>query len=401
MTLTETWDGGGEPVAGGGDLRRSIVNPERLARTFVELVGIDSVSREEGRLCRHLQVLLGELGGRVCVDDAGAKTGSDTGNLIGLFSGNRKVAPLLLCAHMDTVEPGRGIEPVFRDGVFASGGDTVLGADDKSGLAIIIETLRCVMERGLPCGPLEIVFTVCEEIGLLGAKHLDFDRLAARMGFVLDTRNPDVIVTRAPAANRLRLQIDGRAAHAGAEPEKGINAIALAARAISGIALGRIDAETTCNLGMIEGGVATNIVPARVVMHGEVRSHDTAKLETVTQSIVECFRRTVENHVGDDRLGRPRLEIEIHPDFERMHIPETHPVVGLAHQAAARLNRKLYTATSGGGSDANVFATHGIITGILGTGCEKVHTLEERVALEDMVRAAELMIEILDIHAGG
>jgi tripeptide aminopeptidase len=388
------------PVPEEGGMQSTFLDRERLARTFSELVRIDSVSREEGRICRQLQFILGDIGLSACVDDAGAKVGSETGNLIGRFAGNRKVAPLLLCAHMDTVEPGRGIQPVFKDGVFASRGETILGADDKAGLAIIIETLRCVRESGLPCGPLEIVFTVCEEIGLLGAKHLDFDQLAARMGYVLDTRNPDVIVTRAPAANRLRLKIEGRAAHAGAEPEKGINAISVAAQAISGIALGRIDAETTCNLGKIEGGVATNIVPPEVVVHGEVRSHDTSKLEAATQSIVEGFRKAVEGYVGDDSLGRPRLETEIHPDFDRMQIADAHPTVALARQAAARLNRKLYPATSGGGSDANVFAKHAIITGILGTGCEKVHTLEERVALDDMVRATELLTEILRIHAG-
>lgn len=377
----------------------AIVDRERLARTFSELVRIDSVSREEGRICRHLQFLLGDMGITACVDDAGAKVGGETGNLIGRIPGNRRVAPLLLCAHMDTVEPGRGIQPVLKNGVFVSRGDTILGADDKSGLAIIIEALRCVQEGGLPCGPLEIVFTVCEEVGLLGAKHLDYDQLAARMGYVLDTRNPHVIVTRAPAANRLRLEIEGRAAHAGADPENGINAIALAAQAISGISLGRIDAETTCNLGMIEGGVATNIVPARVVVHGEVRSHDTTKLEAATQSVVDSFRKSVAEYKVDVGLGRPRLKTEIRLDFDRMQIPDAHPAVVLAQQAAAGLNRKLYPATSGGGSDANVFAKHGIVAGILGTGCEKVHTLEEQVALDDMVCAAELLIEILCIHA--
>ena len=379
---------------------RTFVDRDRLARTFTELVRIDSVSREEGRICRQLQFILGDMGIPACVDDAADKVRGETGNLIARVSGNRRVAPLLICAHMDTVEPGRGIQPVLKNGVFSSRGDTILAADDKSGLAIIIETLRCILERGLPCGPLEIVLTVCEEIGLLGAKHLDYDQLAARMGYVLDTRNPNVIVTRAPAANRLRLEIEGRAAHAGADPENGINAIALAARAINGIALGRIDAETTCNLGIIEGGVATNIVPARVVVHGEVRSHDTTKLEATTQSIVETFRKAVEGYVGDDGLGRPKLRTEIREDFHGMTIPDLHPVVAMAQQAAVRLNRRLYPATSGGGSDANVFAKHGIITGILGTGCEKVHTLEERVAVDDMVRAAELLIEILGTHAG-
>jgi tripeptide aminopeptidase len=382
-------------------MRDTVVDRGRLARNFMDLVRIDSVSREEGRICRELQVLLGDLGVHAWVDGAGIRAGSDTGNLIGRYAGNRKVTPLLLCAHMDTVEPGRGIQPVFRDGVFTSASDTILGADDKCGLSIIIEALRCIQERGLPCGPLEIIFTICEEIGLRGAKHLDFGELIARAGYVLDTRNPDVIVTRAPAANRLKLQIKGRAAHAGSEPEKGINAIALAGRAISELALGRIDEETTCNLGMIEGGMATNIVPARVVVQGEVRSHDRSKLAAATETILGSFRKAVEGYRGSHNRGCPRLEVDIRLDFDRMQIPDEHPIVVMAQQAAVNLNRKLYPVTSGGGSDANVFADHGIVTGVLGTGCENVHALEEQVALDDMVRATELLIEILRIHATG
>jgi len=382
-------------------MRATKIDRERLGRTFSDLVRVDSISREEGQICRVLQSRLGALGVHAGVDGAGAMVGGQTGNLIGHFAGNRKVEPLLLSAHMDTVEPGRGIEPVLKNGVFTSGAETILGADDKCGLAIILEALGCIQEHGLPCGPLEIVFSICEEIGLQGAKHLDFGRLKARTGYVLDTRNPDVIITRAPAANRIRLQIDGKAAHAGAEPEKGINAISLAAHAISDLVLGRIDEETTCNLGVIEGGVATNIVPAQVIVHGEVRSHDKQKLTAATEAIVDCFRRTVEGFGENGNHFRPRLSADIQLDFDLLHIADAHQVVSLARQAADRLGRKIYTATSGGGSDANIFAQHGIVTGVLGTGCEKVHTVEERVALDDMVRATQLLIEIIRLHAAG
>ena len=376
-----------------------MVNRERLAQTFVDLVRIDSTSRHEGDICRELQARLRALGFETFVDGAGEQVGADTGNLIGRFPGNTLAEPLLLCAHMDTVEPGRGIVPRRENGVFTSSGATILGADDKAGLAIILEALACIYEQGLPCGPLEVVFSICEEIGLLGAKHLEFGRLTARMGFVLDTRNPDVIVTRAPAANRIRLQIDGKAAHAGAEPEKGINAIAVAAQAIGHLALGRIDEETTCNLGIIEGGVATNIVPARVVVHGEVRSHDKSKLDAATQTIVDAFQRAVTQFGDAGNACKPRLSVEVQPDFDRLRIADDHQVVRLARRAAADLGRKLYTASSGGGSDANIFARRGIVTGILGTGCQKVHTTEERVALEDMVRASSLLTRIVCLHA--
>ncbi len=377
------------------------VDRERLARTFTDLVRIDSISKEEGRICRELQSWLGALGAHARADGAGAEVAGQTGNLIGRYAGNCKVEPLLLSAHMDTVEPGRGIQPVFENGVFSSGGETILGADDKCGLSIILEALTCIRDNRLPCGPLEIIFSICEEIGLQGAKHLDFGQLDARMGYVLDTRNPDVIITRAPAANRIRLQIDGRAAHAGAEPEKGINAISLAGQAISELVLGRIDEETTCNLGLIEGGVATNIVPPQVIVHGEVRSHDRSKLSIATDAMVGAFKRVVEDYSENNNPFRPRLSVDVRLDFDLLQIAAEHDVVTMAQQAAANLNRKIYRATSGGGSDANVFAQHGIVTGVLGTGCEKVHTVEERVALDDMVRAVQLLIEIIRLHSEG
>ncbi|MGD8837758.1 MAG: M20/M25/M40 family metallo-hydrolase [Desulfobacteraceae bacterium] len=376
-----------------------VINKDRLAQSFVGLVKIDSVSKEEGALCRFLQTRLSRLGVETLVDDAGVAVGGDSGNLIGRFHGNRTVAPLLLSAHMDTVEPGRGVRPVLVDGIFRSGGETVLGADDKCGIAIILEALACIVQDRRPCGPLELVFSVCEEIGLQGAKHLAYDQLTARMGYVLDTRNPEVIITRAPAAHRITLQVDGKAAHAGAEPEKGVNAIALAAKAIAALELGRIDAETTCNIGIIEGGVATNIVPAKVVIQGEVRSHDRAKLSSVTDNIVQAFQKAVNESKAERNGFTAELSVEVALDFDLLAVPQDHDVVKLAHQAAANLHRKIYTASSGGGSDANILNQHGIAAGVLGTGCENVHTVQERVALDDMVRAAELLVEIIRIHA--
>lgn len=379
---------------------KAVINRDRLARSFVELVKIDSISKEEAALCCLLKKQLADLGVDTLVDDAGDCVGSDTGNLIGRFKGDREVRPLLFSAHMDTVSPGKGIRPIFDEGIFRSGGDTILGADDKAGIAIILEALRCIREGNLPSGPLELVFSICEEIGLQGAKHLAYDRLTARMGYVLDTRNPEVIVTHAPAANRLRIQIDGKSAHAGAEPEKGINAIALAAKAIAPLQLGRIDDETTCNIGIIEGGAATNIVPSKVVMQGEVRSHDRSKLKAVTDTMAHSFKAVVEEAAGSGNNGLPTLSFDVELDFDLLSTPDDHAVVETARQAAANLNRTIYTATSGGGSDANILAQHGIVAGVLGTGCRKVHTVEEQVALDDMVRAARLLVEIIRIHVG-
>jgi len=342
-------------------MHRPIIDQDRLAKTFLELVRIDSVSREEGALCRYLTRRLGQLSVETLVDDAGEAVDGDCGNLIGRYGGNRDAQPLLLSAHMDTVEPGRGVEPVFENGVFRSRGNTILGADDKCGIAIILEALELMVEHDQPCGPLELLFSVCEEIGLQGAKHLAFDQFKAQEGYVLDTRNPEVIITRAPAANRIRLEIGGRAAHAGAEPEKGINAIELAARAIASLKLGRIDHETTCNIGMVEGGVAVNIVPDRVVVHGEARSHDVAKLHAVTDELVQSFQKVIGGAAITQDADVPRLKVDVQLDFDRLKIDDDHDVVRIAREAASNLDRKIYTATSGGGSDANILSRHGLL----------------------------------------
>lgn len=375
------------------------INSNRLADTFMQLVRIDSVSREEANLCAWLERRLGELGCDCVVDGAAGRVGGNTGNLIARFPGEKAMPPLLLSGHMDTVEPGRRVTPRLENGVFTSGGDTILGADDKSAIAIILEVLQSIRERQLSCAPLEVVFTVCEEIGLLGAKHLAYDELTARMGYVLDTRNPEAIITRAPAANRIVLQVHGKAAHAGASPEKGIDAIFLACKAIAGLQWGRIDEETTCNIGIIEGGLATNIVPETLRVKGEARSHDEGKLDEVTERIVSSFRRVLTEYGGPDAGGLPRLDVVVERDFERFCIDEQHPVVTMARRAAASTGMRMACAASGGGSDASVFTANGIVTGVLGTGMEGVHTTRESIRLDDMARSARLLLEMIRLYS--
>ncbi|MCP4745234.1 MAG: M20/M25/M40 family metallo-hydrolase [Desulfobacteraceae bacterium] len=374
------------------------INEERLTKFFMDLVQIDSISKEEADVADYLLQELAGIGGRVFVDGAGKKAGANTGNIIFYFKGNADTEPILLSAHMDTVEPGRGIKPVLRNGNFTSSGDTILGADDKSAIAVIIEALHCIKEHNLPCGPLEVVFTICEEIGLIGAKHFDFEKISARKGYVLDTKNYEAIITRAPAANRLTFKVYGKAAHAGSAPETGINAISLASKAIANLELGRIDENTTCNIGVIEGGLATNIVPEHVVVKGEVRSHSKDKLNTLTDTIVASFKDTLRMHEGLKSGDLPKVKIEVELDFDTLQICDNHPVVKLARKAASNLNRSLLTAATGGGSDANIFNVHGIATAVLGTGMEDVHTVNESIRLKDMSRSTELLLEILHLH---
>lgn len=375
-----------------------MINKDRLAETFKFLVKIDSVSKNEADISNEIRKILESWGAEIFTDSAGDKVGGNIGNLVAKFKGNTPAPPLLLNAHLDTVEPGKGINPILKNGVFTSDGTTILGADDKSAIAIILETIQVIRENNLPHSPIELVFTVCEEIGLAGAKNLDYNMITATYGYALDATDTEGIVTRAPGANRLEFEIHGKDAHAGAAPEKGINAISLACKAIANLEIGRIDRETSCNIGIIEGGIATNIVPNLVTVKGEVRSHDEEKLNTVTDTIVSSFREVVDNYqpASDDL---PRADIRVENDFSRTHIPDDHPVVKLAQEAAANLGRKMVTKITGGGADANVFFTKGIMTGVLGTGMKDMHTVRESVRTDDMVRTAELVLEIIKLHS--
>ena len=375
-----------------------MINCDRMAKTFESLVRIDSISREEAQISAHLIEKLKAFGAEVAIDKAGEKVGGTAGNIIAKFTGTVDVEPMLLCAHMDTVEPGIGVQPNFKDGVFTSSGHTILGADDKSAIAIIFEILEVIKENNLPHGPLEIVFTICEEIGLLGAKNMDYDLISAKFGYALDGTDTEGVVTRAPAANNLEFTIHGKDAHAGAAPEKGINAIMLAAKALSGLEIGRINQETTCNIGVMEGGKAINIVPNKVVVKGEVRSHDKAKLDQVTENIVSAFKNVVASFAPKSD-GLPGLDVNVISEFPQTHVPEDHPMVVLAQKAAENLGRSIRTKTSGGGADANIFFERGVMTGVLGTGMRDMHTVRESVALVDMEKTGQLVLEIIRLHS--
>jgi tripeptide aminopeptidase len=232
-----------------------MLKEERLAETFRSLVAISSVSRCEGALALHLKERFDQLGAETVFDGSAAFTGSDTGNLIARFAGTRNAPALLLSAHMDTVQPGEGIKALFKDGVFTSDGTTILGADDKSAIAVILEALSVLEEDRIAHGPIEVALTTCEETGLAGARNLDLKLITASYGYALDGSDTEGVIVQAPSANRFEIRLIGRDAHAGAHPEKGINAIHLAAKAMAGLTIGRIDRETTCNIGWIEGGL--------------------------------------------------------------------------------------------------------------------------------------------------
>ncbi|MEW6327857.1 MAG: M20/M25/M40 family metallo-hydrolase [Thermodesulfobacteriota bacterium] len=386
-----------------------MINRPRLAGEFLRLVQIDSPSRQEGAIAQYVRKIFESLGAGVIEDKAGPSIGSESGNLIVRIPGTRRdLPPLMFNAHLDTVEPGKGIKVIQEDETFRSDGQTILGADDKSGIAILIEAVRSLQENKTAHGPLEFVFTVCEEIGLFGAKSLDYSLLQARMGYALDTSSTTRIISGAPEANSLYIKVHGRAAHAGLEPEKGINAIQIAGAALAAMQLGRIDHETTANIGLVRGGTARNIIPDYIELEGEVRSHDRQKLADHTEHIRGCLERTVlaykEKHIPpfekrqpDDNL--PDWHMEIVTEYPLMAVGDSHPVVILAQEAGKNLERRLTPKKSGGGSDANIFNAHGIATVILGTGMQSVHTTNEYIHLEDMAQTVQLIMEIISTYS--
>ena len=375
------------------------INRDRLADTFRQIVSIDSPSREEGAVADWIKrTLKEEIGAEVIEDQSRGQTGSESGNIIARIPGTKKVAPLFFNAHLDTVEPGRGIKVIFKDGIFQSDGTTVLGADDKAAIAILIETARLLKEHRVSHGPIEFLFTVCEEIGLLGAKSLNPALLEARAGYALDSSDPEVLINQAPGAIRFKVRVVGKAAHAGLHPELGINAIQVAAKALAEVPLGRIDEYTTANVGVIHGGKATNIVPEEVELEGEVRSHNPEKLREVQDQVLETFHRIAMDFKPVENSGLPLIKTEVIDDYPLMSVSEEHPLITTAMKAAKGLGRNLRLEMTGGGSDANIFNAKGLATVVMGIGMQDVHTTSEHISLDDMVAAAELVLEIIRMN---
>ena len=374
------------------------INLERLASVFTTLCEIDSPSKQEGRVATYLKSIFTELGAEVSEDDSAAQTGSDCGNLFVRFpDGGLDKEPVFFNCHMDTVLPAVGVE-VKREGeVFTSVGDTVLGSDDKAGIAALIEVMRTLQEKNIPYGPVEYVFTTCEEVGLMGVKALTPSSIKAKIGYALDSSGINRVVVGAPAANRITAKIKGVAAHAGLSPEKGISAIHLAARAIARLKLGRLDSESTANIGLIEGGTATNIIPESVVVHGEVRSHTLAKLKEHIQNIQDVFQSEVDNWTDPENIvdGKPSLNFKVIEDYPVMKLDKDSAVIKRVAEAATALDAELDYVVAGGGSDANIFNSFGIQCAILSTGMDKVHSTQETIKLSDMALTAELVMAIL------
>ncbi|CUH94605.1 putative protein YqjE [Propionispora sp. 2/2-37] len=372
-----------------------MVNCERMLHEFLELVKIAAPSRQERKVADLLKNRLKQMGLKVEEDDTGRKIGGNSGNIFAFLPGNVPGKPaILFTAHMDCVEPCEGIIPVLSDGVITSSGNTILGSDDKAGVVAIMEALRVVLEKKIPHGDVQIVFTVSEEGGLEGSKHLDKTRLQADFGYALDSGGtPGKIITKAPGQDHIAVVIHGKTAHAGVAPEDGINAIIVAGKALAQLKHGRIDDETTANVGIIRGGQATNIVPDRVELACEARSRDLNKLAEQTQHMKGIFEQTA-------RENGCRAEVLVERAYGPYELSNDSPVVKLAVKAAEHIGLQPLLEATGGGSDANFFNNYGVPTAVLGVGMSKVHTTEEYIKETDLYKAGDLVIAILKTAAG-
>jgi tripeptide aminopeptidase len=378
-----------------------MINQERIKNLLLELVQIDSVSREEREVAERVKQICEELGAEVFIDDAGEKVGGNTGNVIARFPGTVTTAePIMMSAHMDTVVPGRGVKPVIEGDIIRTDGSTVLGGDDKSGCAVILETIRCLQEQNIPHAPIDAVFSICEEVGLLGAKHLDMSKVRAKYGLVFDSDDPGFLFTKGPSANHFEFKIHGLESHAGVAPEQGISAIRIAAEAISAMKLGRIDEETTANIGAIQGGEATNIITNLVTLKGEARSLDDSKLEAQTAHMVKCLEDAAAKYevTVEGVTTKARVESHVTREYYAMDVSDDSRVVKLVKEAASRMGLDVKTLASGGGCDANIFNKRGIECANLGTGMRAIHTVKEWLDVKDMYASAEMTLEIMRLN---
>ena len=365
-----------------------MINKERLLSTFLDYVRIDSESKHEGAIAARIAADMEAIGCQIYVDNSGEKTGSETGNLYCTLPATGEGEPIILSAHMDTVVPGIGVEPVVEDGIVRSKGETVLGSDDKSGVVAIVEAMRTIAEKNIPHPTIQAVFTTCEEIGLLGSGALEFDKLAGKKALILDSGGQaGLINTQAPGQYKIFATIVGRRAHAGGAPELGISAIQVAAEAIANMKLLRIDEETTANIGSIVSDFPTNIVPERLELIAEARSRNAEKLETQVKHMMDCLQNAC------DKYGAT-LESRLVKLYEAYCFPSDDPFIQEVSDVCRKQGFEPVLAASGGGSDANILNANGFQALVLGTGMDKVHTIEEQIAVKDLENTAALVLAL-------
>ena len=358
---------------------------------FTELAALPSPPGGEREVADRVISYLRDLGLEVDEDGAGAKVGSTMGNLLCRLEATADGGtPLFLCAHLDTVPPEGPIEPVVDDGFVRNAAGTILGADNKAAVAVMLEAVRALLSEQRPRAGIELLFTPKEEVGLLGAAAFDHQRLHARVGYVYDQAAPiGEVILGAPSAHAMQVRFHGRAAHSGMYPEEGRSAIAAAARAITDFRLGRVDEHTTANVGVIEGGTAGNIVPEWCTFLAEARSHDEGKLADLVQEMLEAVTFAAE-------LGDCEVETEVKKHYGGYRFKQDDVPVRLACEALKRSGYEPELGLSGGAADANVFNERGLACVNLANGMTDIHTADERIAVADLGSMVDVTLALVD-----
>lgn len=363
------------------------VNQDRLVNHFLDIIQIDSESRNEKEIAEALVLQLSSLGFEVTK----LPVPSDISNGFNIYAKLAGTLPgcTVFSAHMDTVTPGNGIEPIIEEGVISSKGNTILGGDDKSGIAAIMEAVRVLKETNQAHKSIELAFTVFEEGGLHGSKNYDMSFIKSEQAIVLDSGGPiGTIITSAPGQQNLKVTITGRPAHAGLAPEEGINALSVAADAITNMNLSRIDKETTANIGVVRGGEVTNIVMPELFIEAEARSLDDTKLANQVEHMVSTFKTAADKHGAEINIVSTRA-------YNAYKIADDNAHVVDIKAAFESINLTAQTKPTGGGSDANIFNEKGLTTVNLSTGMAKVHTTEEFIKVSDMVDITRFLVAYL------
>ena len=363
---------------------------KRILEEFQELTSVDCISFQERAIADRLKKKLTALGFTVEEDDAGEFYGSDTGNLYGYLPGTLPGPPILLSAHMDTVEPGCGKKAVVHeDGRITSARDTILGADDVCGLVEILEGIRILKEQGIPHRAVEVLFPVAEELFIKGTNRFDFGRIRAKEAYVLDLSNEvGTAALRAPSLISFCINVKGKSSHAGFNPEEGIHAIQLMSRAIGSLPVGRIGDDTTLNIGTIQGGNLVNIVPDTCTCKGEIRSYSHEKALQMLEMVRHTFETILEGTGGS-------FSCESEVNLVAYEVKEEEPVVRQFVKACQALGISPKLTSTFGGSDNNNFALHGIRGIVLSCGMYQCHSVEEYTTLEDLNKGAALIATIL------
>ncbi|MDX9702709.1 MAG: M20/M25/M40 family metallo-hydrolase [Candidatus Auribacterota bacterium] len=364
------------------------ISQDRVLATFIELIQIDGESFKERPVCDYLKSYFQPYAEIIVEDNAGEKIGANCGNLFIRVKGTDTSAPaVVLSAHMDTIKSTAGIKPIVGNGLVRSDGTTILGADNRLGIALICEAVRSLVENHESYGDIEILFSICEEVGLLGVKNFDFSMLKGKYAYVLDSGNNPVytLINKAPSAIRFEYEVMGKSAHSGIAPEKGINAIAAAASAVSRIDQGRVNENTTVNIGVIQGGKACNIIPDNVFLKGETRSYRSEDISIQWERIRSVFSEEA------TKLGAT-VKSTFNEDYHSFYIEESSPIITHAQNTA---DNTFTIQSSFGGSDGNVFNRHGIEAVVLGTGQWEPHTNEEYVRIDEMARSSQWIYDIV------